>query len=85
MTGLHSLDLSVVIPVYNEAGGIQETIRRVEAFLNLKKIKWELILVDDGSKDNTQELILESLAQRPGANIRLLTSEKNNGKGFGCR
>jgi dolichol-phosphate mannosyltransferase len=55
--------LSVVIPVYNESSLIEELIRRVA--INVKKITedFEIIVVDDGSKDQTWELI-EKEAQK---------------------
>ena len=51
------VELSVVIPVYNEEGLIHELISRVE--LNLKKIteNFEIIIIDDGSEDSTWSLI----------------------------
>jgi glycosyltransferase involved in cell wall biosynthesis len=45
--------LSVVIPAYNEEGAVAQTIERVRAVLNKGKIRHEIILVDDGSKDAT--------------------------------
>ena len=49
--------LSIVVPVYNESSLIEELIRRV--VINVKKITedFEIIIVDDGSKDQTWELI----------------------------
>ena len=60
MEGLFNLvmtHLSVVVPVYNESSLIEELIRRVT--INVKKITedFEIIVVDDGSKDQTWELI----------------------------
>ena len=47
--------LSVVMPVYNERDTIQEIIRRVLAV----PLRTELIVVDDGSKDGTRDLLAE--------------------------
>jgi dolichol-phosphate mannosyltransferase len=55
-------NISVVIPVLNESSLISELIRRV--FLNLEKLTndFEIILIDDGSVDNTWEIILKESA-----------------------
>jgi glycosyltransferase involved in cell wall biosynthesis len=58
-------NISVVIPVLNESSLITELIRRV--FLNVKKLTndFEIILIDDGSKDNTWEIISKESATEP--------------------
>ena len=58
-------NISVVIPVLNESSLITELIRRV--FLNVKKLTndFEIILIDDGSKDNTWEIISKESAIEP--------------------
>jgi dolichol-phosphate mannosyltransferase len=48
--------ISVVIPTYNEAGVIQETLRRASAALRASGQEFELIVVDDSSADGTAEL-----------------------------
>jgi len=77
--------LSVVIPVYNEAKGIAESMRRVEAYMNLRKYSWELLVVSDGSTDETDKRVREFIASRPNALVRLLSAERNHGKGFAAR
>ena len=47
-------DVSVIIPTYNRASFIS---RAVESVLNQSFKKWELIIVDDGSTDNTQDIL----------------------------
>lgn len=66
--------LSVIIPVYNEKGTIRAIVDRVQAV----PINKELIIVDDGSKDGTRE-ILQELAMQD--NIKVFLHEKNKGKG----
>lgn len=66
--------LSIIIPAYNEKNTIEEIIRRIKA-VNLSGVEKEIIVVDDGSKDGTRELI----KQIPG--IRYIFHEKNFGKG----
>ncbi len=68
------MKLSIVVPSYNEKNTIEEIIRRVKA-VDLGGIEKEIIIVDDGSKDGTREII----KQIPG--IRYIFHEKNLGKG----
>ena len=70
--------LSVVMPVYNERATIEEMIRRVLSV----KLRIELIVVDDASKDGTSD-ILHSLQQELG--FRLLRQPRNAGKGAALR
>ena len=69
------MKLSIVIPCYNEAKDITSNVNKVKDYLNDKKIDHELILVNDGSKDNTKEVI-EAI---PG--VVALSYDKNRGKG----
>ena len=70
--------LSVVMPVYNERTTIEEIIGRVLAV----PIRIELIVVDDGSKDGTRD-ILKTLQAQHG--FRLIFQEQNGGKGAALR
>ena len=70
--------LSVIMPVYNEAGTIDEIIRRVMA-VNLPK---ELVIVDDGSTDGTREKLR---ALPPAEGLRVIFHERNQGKGAAVR
>jgi glycosyltransferase involved in cell wall biosynthesis len=72
--------LSVVIPVYNEKGTIEEIVRRVEAIDSIPK---ELILVDDGSKDGTREILANLAKQKPY--LKVILKELNEGKGAALR
>ena len=67
------MKISVVIPVYNEIGTIEEIIRRVMQV----KLEKEIIIVDDGSTDGTKAK-LEKLERKE---IKVLYHQKNKGKG----
>lgn len=72
------MEISVLVPVYNERDTILEVIRRVME----QPFEKELIIVDDCSTDGTRELLQQ--AQLP-PNVRVLYHEKNMGKGAGIR
>ena len=71
------MKLSIVIPVFNEAKTIREIIKRVQDV----DVEKELIIVDDCSKDGTQD-ILRTLSD---SNIRVVTHRENMGKGAAIR
>jgi len=66
--------LSVIIPAYNERSTIEAVVRRVQT-VNLGPIEKEIIVVDDGSRDGTTEILKEL------AGIRRISHERNAGKG----
>src|SRR5512132_1505328 len=57
--------LSVVIPVYNSAPMLPELVRRLEAVLGARGETFEVILVDDGSRDASWQAITEAAAGHP--------------------
>lgn len=72
------MNLSVIIPVYNEVESIREIIRRVQA----TQLAWEIVIVDDCSQDGTRDLLKE-MDGKDG--VRVLLHEKNQGKGAAVR
>ena len=75
--------LTIVIPAYNEALRIRTTLDKIFNYLASKNSVWELIIVDDGSKDGTAALLAEVASQNRCA--RILHNESNRGKGFSVR
>ena len=59
------VDLSVVIPTFNESYGISKILRSLHSALTELQIKFEIILVDDDSPDNTWEIAAELLEEIP--------------------
>ena len=52
------MDLSIVIPAYNEEGNIKSgALRAVNEYLTNKKYSWEVLIVDDASTDGTVKLV----------------------------
>ena len=72
--------LSVVIPAFNEEGRIGATLQAVGARLDRAPYEFEIVVVNDGSRDRTAEA---ARAARP--DVRLLTNEINRGKGYTVR
>ena len=71
--------MSVIIPAYNEALGITAVLADIHQALCGLEIPWEIIVVDDGSRDQTGELVTEACAGNPG--IRLVQHRRNLGYG----
>jgi len=82
---LNQIEISVVIPCYNEEKILPKSIKALERFfyIHRKNFLYELIFIDDGSTDSTLEL-LNSYAES-GKNIRVLNYKYNVGKGHAVR
>lgn len=74
--------LSVVIPVYNEEKYISTTIQRVLG-VQLEEVSIEIVVVDDGSKDRTVEILRDLAADHP--EIKVFQQPVNMGKGAALR
>ena len=59
------MKLSVVIPVYNEEAGLPALFARLYPALDALGLRYELIFVDDGSRDRSAALLREQFAKRP--------------------
>ena len=72
--------LSVIIPAYNEEKRLKETLESVNAYLIKQTFSYEIIVVNDGSKDSTEAVIGKVL---PGINfLKVINYQKNKGKGY---
>lgn len=71
--------MSVFLPAYNEEANLKRTVKNVVDNLNKNVSKWELIIVDDGSKDKTGK-ISDDLASK-NKNIRVIHHNPNRGYG----
>jgi glycosyltransferase involved in cell wall biosynthesis len=78
-----SLQFSVIVPAFNEAANIDATIDRLRAYLDGEPLSWEIIIVDDGSTDDTAALVRAQTARDPRIRI-VLGSHKGKGAAVKC-
>lgn len=71
--------LSLVIPAYNEENRLPKTLESVFSFLNSEQIEAEVIVVNDGSKDNTEKIARELANSH--SNLKVISYPDNKGKG----
>jgi glycosyltransferase involved in cell wall biosynthesis len=71
--------LSIIVPAYNEAERISETLLAMDKYLSTVEYSYEIIVVNDGSTDNTAAIVrnMEKLVK----NIKLIDIKQNGGKG----
>jgi len=74
---------SIVIPAYNESGRIPGTLERVLKCIRERGWQAEILVVNDGSRDATAEVVREIALRAP--ELRLLSNPGNHGKGYSVR
>ena len=74
------MDISVIIPAYNEENRLGETLESVCTYLQAKPYQKEVLIINDGSTDNTEILIKGFCNKYPF--VKLLNNSKNTGKAF---
>jgi len=77
------LYLSIVIPVYNEEKKIQKDMEIILSYLKNKKYKYEIIIVNDGSIDDTIKSISEY--KNKFNEVKIISFHPNRGKGFAVK
>ncbi len=75
------MKLSIIIPAYNEGRTIHFILDKVKAVQLIGGVEKEVIIVNDCSKDNTEEVILSYKSANPDLNIQYRKHEVNQGKG----
>ena len=76
---------SLIIPAFNEARRIGDTLTEALIFLERTSPESEVIVVDDGSTDATSEIVREVFAARGSISTRLIQRPVNRGKGAAVR
>jgi glycosyltransferase involved in cell wall biosynthesis len=75
--------ISIIIPVYNEESKITSLLTHMIDVLNEALLDYELIVINDGSTDKTEQFILEQ--ERLDKRVKVLSYEQNKGKGHAVR
>jgi dolichol-phosphate mannosyltransferase len=81
--GADGMKLSVVIPAYNEERAIADTVTRITSALQREQIDYEVLVVNDGSSDKTEDAVAE--LTRADARVSCMPSPYRNGFGFAVR
>src|SRR5579859_5503730 len=76
-----SCSISVVLPAFNEEAIIERTVRHVAEVLRAQASDFEIIVSNDGSRDNTAHVLAELQAREPGLHLRIVTHDRNRGYG----
>lgn len=76
--------LSIIIPAYNEQDRIGKTIEETFRYLNARPYRSEVVVVNDGSRDQTREVV-EGYRAEYGERLRILDNPGNRGKGYSVR
>ena len=74
---------SIVIPAYNEGSRVGDTLQKVLTYADQQGWDAEVIVVNDGSRDNTAEIVADYARKNP--RLRLLENPGNRGKGYSVR
>jgi dolichyl-phosphate beta-glucosyltransferase len=77
--------LSIIIPAYNESERLENPLRQIFNYVQKENLNAEVIVVDDGSNDDTSEIAKKVFAEFPHAKTNLIRYEENRGKGFAVR
>ena len=77
-----SVQVSVVIPAYNEEGRIGASLDKILTFFPQSSLSFEIVVVDDGSRDQTIEVCQERLRH---VRHQLIPNDANRGKGYSVR
>jgi dolichol-phosphate mannosyltransferase len=77
------MDLSIVIPMFNEAENVEATLGQVEQVLTSFQGTYEIIAVNDGSLDNTLEILEKAASQN--RKVKVVSYSKNFGRGMALR
>src|SRR5882762_6402779 len=80
-----TLSLSIVVPAYNEGARLAGSLRKIVSYLQNYPADAELIVVDDGSTDNTADTARQELANSQNVRTSVISYKTNLGKGRAVR
>lgn len=77
--------ISIIVPAFDESKRLGNSIQKISEYLRQNLPGSELIVVDDGSNDNTAQIAEKSFAAFPDLTAKVIRYEKNRGKGYAVR
>lgn len=83
MTPQNDIELTIIAPMYNEEENVDSTFSSIMETMQSFDKSWELIFVNDGSKDNTLQVSRELEKSNP--NLKVLSYSRNRGRGYALR
>jgi dolichol-phosphate mannosyltransferase len=81
--GESTLKLSIIIPVYNQQQNVSLSLKRIKEVLDATTSDYEMVVVNDGSLDDTLEVL--KAEQKTNTKIRIITYTPNMGKGYAVK
>lgn len=78
-------EVSIVIPAYNESSRISRPLGTILSFIEKNRVNAEVIVVDDGSSDDTSQVAEQAFAAAPALSTQVIRYEPNRGKGFAVK
>lgn len=77
--------ISIVVPAYDEQARLGDSIKQMLAYIAGEKLSAELIVVDDGSKDDTSKIAETTAKEFPDLQTKVIRYEQNRGKGYAVK
>jgi len=78
-------EISIIVPAYEEQARLGDSVRQILAYVRREKISAELIVVDDGSKDNTAAIAESAASNYSDLPTKVIRYETNRGKGYAVK
>ena len=78
------MHLSIIIPAYNEQERLPLTLSKIHSYCNSQSYNYEVLVVDDGSTDNTIRVVTDNPLSEAGR-LRILKNQRNRGKGYSVK